>query len=445
MPPLDLEDIQHFLLTRTPALAARYEFLSFDNAAAGRAWLAGLVDKVGTGSSVGSASPDARWVTIAFTCSGLRVLGTSETALATFPDEFREGMAARAQILGMVGKNHPDRWVGDLAGPALHAIVILFARDVAERDRCELQHRQHLSTLAGVKVLSTLNLEALPPFDGIAREHFGYRDRLSQPVVEDTGEQPTPGSGPAIKAGEFFLGYEDESGFLPPLPQPEVLSRNGSFLAYLRMEEHVAVFREFLQQQANTRDEQELIAAKLMGRWRSGAPLVLSPDKDDPSLGGDLQRTNDFLFKHADPYGYRCPIGSHIRRMNPRDTGENMQRRKMIRRGGTYGPKLAEGAPDDGVERGIAAFIGCASLVRQFEFAMNVWVNDPTFKDLDNERDPIVGSHDGTFDMTIPKRPVRKRITGLPSFTTIRGGAYFFLPGIRALRFLACSQAEHAS
>lgn len=445
MPALDLEDIQHFLLTRTPALAARYEFLSFDNAAAGRAWLTGLVDKVGTGRSVGGASPDARWVTIAFTCSGLRVLGTSETALATFPDEFREGMAARAQILGMVGKNHPDQWVGDLANPALHAIVVLFARDVSERDRCELQHRHHLSTLTGVNVLSTLNLEALPPFDGIAREHFGYRDRLSQPVIQDTGEQPTPGSGPAIKAGEFFLGYEDESGFLPPLPQPEVLSRNGSFLAYLRMEEHVAVFREFLQQQANTRDEQELIAAKLMGRWRSGAPLVLSPDQDDPSLGGDLQRTNDFLYKDADPYGYRCPIGSHIRRMNPRDTGENMQRRKMIRRGGTYGPKLPEGAPDDGVERGIAAFIGCASLVRQFEFAMNVWVNDPTFKDLDNERDPIVGSHDGTFDMTIPKRPVRKRITGLPSFTTIRGGAYFFLPGIRALRFLACGQPEHAS
>jgi deferrochelatase/peroxidase EfeB len=131
--------------------------------------------------------------------------------------------------------------------------------------------------------------------------------------------------------------------------------------------------------------------------------------------------------------------------MNPRDTAENMQRRKMIRRGGTYGPPLPDGAPDDGVERGIAAFIGCASLIRQFEFAMNVWVNDPNFKNLDNERDPIVGTHDGTFDMTIPKRPIRKRIRGLPAFTTIRGGAYFFLPGVRALRFLANGQAEHMS
>lgn len=439
-PPLELDDIQHFLLTRTPALAARYEFLTFDDGAAGRAWLAGLVDRVGTGRSVGSASPDARWVTVAFTCGGLRTLGVSDAELATFPEEFRQGMAARASILG-IGTD-PGQWLGDLASPAVHAIVILFARDVAERDRCEREHRQYLTTLPGVRVLSALDLEALPPFDGVAREHFGYRDRLSQPVIAETGEQPTPGSGPAVRAGEFFLGYEDEAGIVPPLPQPEVLSRNGSYLAYLRMEEHVAAFRELLRQQAGTPDEQELLAAKLMGRWRSGAPLVLCPDKDDPVLGGDLQRTNDFLYKDADPYGYRCPIGAHIRRMNPRDTAENMQRRKMIRRGGTYGPPLPEGAPDDGVERGIAAFIGCASLIRQFEFAMNVWVNDPKFKDLDNELDPMIGSHDGTFDMTIPKRPIRKRIKGLPAFTTIRGGAYFFLPGIRALRFLASGELE---
>ena len=88
---LELEDIQHFLLTRTPALAARYEFLSFESGPAGRAWLAGLADKVGTGQSVGTASPDARWVTIAFTCSGLRALGVDDKALATFPEEFRHG------------------------------------------------------------------------------------------------------------------------------------------------------------------------------------------------------------------------------------------------------------------------------------------------------------------------------------------------------------------
>src|SRR3954470_16953459 len=143
---LDLDDIQHFLLARTPALAARYEFLTFDDGAAGRAWLAGLVDKVGTGRSVGSASPDARWVTIAFTCSGLRMLGVSDAALATFPEEFRQGMAARASLLGLGGTSEPDQWLGHLASPAVHAIVILFARNIAERDRCERQHREYLAT-----------------------------------------------------------------------------------------------------------------------------------------------------------------------------------------------------------------------------------------------------------------------------------------------------------
>jgi deferrochelatase/peroxidase EfeB len=202
------------------------------------------------------------------------------------------------------------------------------------------------------------------------------------------------------------------------------------------MEEHVGAFRAFLQQHGNAPEEQELIAAKLMGRWRSGAPLVLAPESDDPGLGADSTRNNNFNYAEMDPRGYACPLGSHIRRMNPRDTAVNMNRRKMIRRGGTYGPALPEGAADDGIERGIAAFVGCASLVRQFEFAMNVWANDPSFHELGNERDPIIGTQDGTFDMTIPKRPIRKKIKGLTAFTTIRGGAYFFLPGIRALRYL---------
>jgi Dyp-type peroxidase family len=433
---LELGDIQHFLMARPRALAARYEFLTFEDAAGGRAWLAGMIDKVGTAKGVGSSILDSRWVTIGLTWNGLGALGVSAAGLATFPQEFRQGMAARADILGMTGANLPDHWVGKLSSPELHAIVILFARDVSERERCQLEHANYVKQCVGVKVFSALDLEAIPPFD-YAHEHFGYRDRLSQPVIEGTGVEPTPGSGPPIKPGEFFLGYPDEKGPTAGMPEPEILSRNGSYIAYLRMEEHVGAFRDFLRAHGETAEQQELIAAKLMGRWRSGAPLVLAPDKDDPELGANSQRTNDFNYKEMDPHGYGCPLGAHIRRMNPRDTAANMNRRKMIRRGGTYGPPLAEGVPDDGVERGIAAFVGCASLVRQFEFAMNVWANDPTFHELGNERDPFLGTQDGTFDMTIPKRPIRKKIKGLPAFTTIRGGAYFFLPGIKALRYLA--------
>ena len=437
---LELDEIQHFLISRPRALAARYEFLTFLEPAAGRKWLTGILDKVGT-AKVGANQLDSRWVTVAFTWNGLRALGVSEASLATFPEEFRQGMAARAEILGTTGANHPEHWVGGLASPNLHAIVVLFARDVAERDQSTQQHRTYLSECAGVEVLSSLDLEAIPPFD-YAHEHFGYRDRLSQPAIEGTGDKPAPGSGRPIKAGEFFLGYPDESGVLPVLPQPEVLSRNGSYLAYIRMEEHVGAFREFLRQQGETSEEQEMIAAKLMGRWRSGAPLTLAPQKDDPALGADMQRTNDFNYGTMDPYGYGCPLGAHIRRMNPRDTASNMEQHKMIRRGGTYGPPLPENSPEDGAERGIAAFIGCASLVRQFEFAMNVWTNDPNFHELGNERDPFCGTQDGTYDMTIPKRPIRKKIMGLPAFTTIRGGAYFFLPGIKALRHLSNSANE---
>jgi deferrochelatase/peroxidase EfeB len=443
MDTLETNDIQHFLLARTPALAARYEFLTFRNAAAGRTWLSGLVDKVGTAQSVGAHSPDSRWVTIAFTWSGLRALGLDETSLSSFPDEFKQGLAARAEILGITGANHPEHWLGNLTDPELHAIAILFARDVPERERCRKEHAQYLSQIGGVDLLSSLDLEAIQPFI-YPREHFGYRDRLSHPLIEGIDTEAKCGWEVPTKAGEFFVGYVDESGYVPVAPKPDILSRNGSYIAYLRMEEHVGAFRDFLRQNGKTSDDQELVAAKLMGRWRSGAPLVLAPDKDNPELGADAQRTNDFDYGKMDPYGYACPVGSHARRMNPRDTVEHMERHKMIRRGGTYGPPLPEGAPDDGVERGIAAFVGCASLIRQFEFAMNVWVNDPNFKELGNERDPFVGTQDGSFDYSIPKRPIKKKIKGLPAFTTIRGGAYFFLPGIRALRFLAagCPQSS---
>jgi Dyp-type peroxidase family len=434
---LEFDDIQHILLTRAPALTGRYEFLSLKDPAGARAWLAAMLDKVPSAKTMReSVNQENRWITLAFTWTGLRALGVDEAALASFPEEFRQGMAARAEMLGDTGANDPAHWSDKTASPDLHAIAILFARDAPERGRCEIEHRKLVAECKGVELLSALDLEATPPFD-YAHDHFGYRDRLSQPVIEGSGDEPTPGSGAPLKAGEFLLGYPDESGVKPLLPQPEVLSRNGSFMAYRRLEEHVGKFRDFLRANGKTHEEQELIAAKLMGRWRSGAPLVLAPEKDDPELGADLQRNNNFNYKQQDPQGYAVPLGSHMRRMNPRDTAANMNRRRMIRRGATYGPHLPEGTAEDGEERGIAAFVICGSLIRQFEFAQNVWVNDRNFHELGNERDPIIGTQDGTLEFKMPKRPIRRKITGLPAFTTVRGGAYFFLPGLKALRWLA--------
>ncbi len=434
---LDLNDIQYIVLARAPAVTGRYEFLSFRDAAAGRAWLQGILDGVPSVEHARrSMKEDQSWISLAFTWNGLRTLGLDEASLASFPEEFRQGMASRADILGDEGAHHPQHWVGGLGTGKVHAIAVLFARDSKERERCVGEHRALVERCAGVEVLSFLDLDATPPYD-YAHDHFGYRDRLSQPVVEGTGDEPTPGSGAPLKAGEFILGYADENGAVGTEPQPSELARNGTYIAYRRLEEHVGKFREFLREHGKTPEGEELLAAKLMGRWRSGAPLVHCPDKDDPAMGADPQRNNDFNYDKEDPLGYAVPLGSHVRRMNPRDTAANMNRRRMIRRGGTYGPALPEGAPDDGVERGIAAFVICASLVRQFEFAQNVWANDRNFHELANERDPFVGSHDGTFDFKIPKRPVRRKIAGLPAFTTCRGGEYFFLPGLQALRYLA--------
>ena len=440
---LELDDIQHILLTRTPALTGRYVFLSFADAGSGRAWLREILPIVRSAASVGTTEADRRWVTVAFTWNGLRALGVDEDSLGSFPDAFRQGMAARAEVLGDTGESSPEHWIDGTAGADLHAIAILFARDGSERERCEAEHESLLTRCPGVRVVSSLRLEATPPFDH-AHDHFGYRDRLSQPVIEGTEDIPYAGCGGPLKAGEFILGYPDESGQPYPMPEPETLSRNGTYMAYRRLEEHVGKFRDFLGQHGETADEQELIAAKLMGRWRSGAPLTLAPDQDDPELGADLHRCNDFNYKDEDPHGYAVPLGSHMRRMNPRDTAVNMNRRRMIRRGATYGTYLPPGEADDGEERGIAAFVLCASLVRQFEFAQNVWINDRNFHELGNERDPIIGNQDGTLEYKIPKRPIRRKITGLPAFTTVRGGAYFFLPGIGALNHLAgLGPADH--
>lgn len=435
---LQFDDIQHILLTRVPALTGRYEFLSFRQPAQGRAWLEEVREKVPSAKTVtATVNQEKRWVCLGFTWNGLRALGVDEASLATFPEEFRQGMAARWQVLGDSGSNHPDNWIGGLAKPDLHAIVILFARDVATRAQSIREHNALLSRMPGVVRLSSLDLEAIPHSEYV-REHFGYRDRITTPEIEGTGITPTPGSGPPLKAGEFILGYPDEEGPPPKLPEPEILSRNGSYMAYRRLQQHVGAFRDFLREHGGpAREDQELLAAKLMGRWRSGAPLVLAPEKDDPTIANDPQRNNNFDYAKMDPQGYAVPLGAHIRRMNPRDTVPNIQRRRMIRRGATYGPPLLEGVPEDGVERGIAAFVICASLVRQFEFAQNVWINDPNFKELGNEHDPIIGAQDGKLDFTIPKRPIRKKIIGLPAFTTVKGGAYFFVPGLRALHYLA--------
>src|SRR4029079_12689687 len=168
------------------------------------------------------------------------------------------------------------------------------------------------------------------------------------PFRKASGRHQTRGWGPALEPGEFILGYPDEYGPAEDIPQPKDLSRNGSYMAYRRLQEHVGTFRAYLAENAEQPEEQELLAAKFMGRWRSGAPLVLAPHADDPELGADPMRNNDFNYKEMDPLGYACPLGSHARRLTPAGTRHELNPLRMIRRGATYGPALPAGAPDDG-------------------------------------------------------------------------------------------------
>lgn len=236
-----------------------------------------------------------------------------------------------------------------------------------------------------------------------------------------------------------MLGYPDESNAEPRLEHPQLMG-NGSFLVYRKLEQDVVGFRRWVEEQSAALNlDQELFRAKLMGRWSSGAPLVLAPDKDDPELALDPMRNADFDFAD-DPKGLVCPVGSHIRRANLREaTGTSASKRHLLmRRGLPYGPQLAPGAPPDDQHRGMAGVFVNASISRQFEFVQQHWLNDPKRGGLlTNDKDPISGDSDGSAEFTIPRKPFSKKARGLPRFTTVRGGGYFFAPGIAGLEFLA--------
>jgi Dyp-type peroxidase family len=302
------------------------------------------------------------------------------------------------------------------------ALAYTSGEETALEHRLDLAHT-NLHDLPGVSIIYQLDTAMLPT----VRTHFGYRDGVSTPLIEGNDAPVYPGQGPAIKTGEFIFGYRDEMGNLPPMPQPEVLGRNGTYLAFRKVHTHVAEFRRHPRANAKNPEEARLLQAKFLGRWPSGAPLVLAPERDDPELGADPQRNNDFRYYEEDPKGLKCPAGAHIRRTNPRDalkdTVTNVNIHRIVRRGFVYGPMPSEGAmEDDGVDRGIVFLWMGTYLARQFEFVKSQWHNDGDFLDLADEKDPIAGANDGTGTFTIPQRPIRRRLHGIPRFVTTKGG-----------------------
>jgi Dyp-type peroxidase family len=430
---LELDDIQAGALQPRPApYAGIYQILRLDDRHAGRELLRRLVPYLGSVASFDPKIPVSLAVALSF--KGLKALGVPEESLVTFPPEFQQGMAARAAELGDVGENAPEHWEKPLGSQDVHLVVAGLAPDSARLEAAFRYARDAARDLQGVVPIWQQNVHAAADL----RNMFGFADGIGHPAVEGTG---IPGTNPyevPLKAGEFLVGYEDEIHNISPIPQPDVLGRNGTYAVFRKLHTRVAAFRQYLRQHAKDRADEEWLSAKIVGRWPSGAPLALTPDKDDPEIGSDPKRNNAFMFAD-DPRGLKSPIGSHVRRMNPRDSVVVGVPRlhRMIRRGTNYGQQLSPGVlEDDGADRGLLfAFIG-AHLDRQFEFIQREWANDGKFIGAPAEKDPLVSSSDDR-EFTIPNQPIRRHLKGLPAFVVNRGGEYCFMPGLRALRWLA--------
>lgn len=434
---LDLDDIQAGALHERPSpYVGRYLLLRLHDPGEGRELVRRLHALLTSGDQHAGGAPLA-WVSVAFTHRGLAALGAPQRSLDSFPAEFREGMAARARELGDTGASAPEHWEWPLGTDAVHVAVSVLARDEPRLTVVAEQARARHADLGSVEVVWRQDCYQLPT----GRTSFGFKDGIGNPDVEGSGLPRRNASERPIRAGEFILGYPDETGSVGPMPYPDVLGRNGTYLVFRKIRTDVAAYRRYLRERARDREEERLLAAKMVGRWPSGAPLALAPDADDPGLGADPSRNNSFGYGD-DLRGFKCPAGAHARRANPRDALEaensvDVRLHRMIRRGTSYGPMLPDGAlEDDGADRGIVfVFVG-AHLKRQFEFVKTQWINDGVFIGAPDESDPLVAGAQAPTDFTIPHVPIRRRLRDVPPFVVTRGGEYCFAPGMRALRWL---------
>lgn len=479
MPALELGDIQGLLVRGYSKLpACRFLLLGINDGAKARQWLhdlleAGLLTR-GDQRPGHEGEPDFA-INIALTVPAMATLGLSPAALEQFPRELREGMTQepRPRLMGDHGASSPENWEwGGPAQPVIHVLLLLYA---VNEQRLTAVVADQVSRIAGGLALQrTLETHVLEH----RKEQFGFHDGLAQPQIAGLGEPGLPAN--TVQPGEFILGYPNQYDALPDSPSVPAssdpksllgavdgdasqrdLGRNGSYLVFRQLSQDVHGFWRFVDQQSRRSDgaadpESRIrLAAKMVGRWPSGAPLALASSHDNEKL----EDMNDFGYAREDPFGERCPIGSHCRRSNPRDSmapdpEESLlvsNRHRLLRRGRMYGAPLDPGfdvdailKADDGVDRGVHFVCFNTDIERQFEFIQQTWINNPKFEGLYADADPLMGDHDphddgstGTF--TVQASPVRRRIRGLPRFVHMKGGAYFFFPGLRALRYLAAS------
>jgi Dyp-type peroxidase family len=446
-----------------------------------------------------AAERTATALQIALTCQGLQSLGVPEDIIKGFSPEFISGMAgeeSRSRRLGDVGASTPSQWQWGSPGNTPDVLLMLYA----EEGRLE-EWKQNVAGKAldaGFQLLNRLdteNLDGYEPFgfrDGISQpkidwnreRNLGGRDQLEYENV--------------IALGEVLLGYPNEYGKYTdrPLVDPKEdpreallfaedqsnkrdLGRHGTYLVFRQLQQDVPGFWQFLDKQANANpEERRKLAEAMVGRTLSGEPLVPASSRIIPGVGPEPKdaKLNQFTYE-SDSNGTHCPFGAHIRRANPRnadlragasgflsrwirvlgfgrknirdDLIASTRFHRLLRRGREYGPELPlqdalQTREPDGAERGIHFICLSANIARQFEFVQNAWIMGTKFDGLSEESDPLLGNRQAIPGCTFTnlfsisqENGVRRRISGMPQFVTVRGGAYFFLPSLRALRYFA--------
>jgi deferrochelatase/peroxidase EfeB len=470
---------------------ASYVLVRVRDVAAARAWLRSAPIT----SAVTMQPPPSTAMQVAFTAAGLEALGLSPAVLAGFASEFLSGMteASRSRRLGDVGSNAPSRWEWGGAAGVPHLVVMLFAGpgglDALVREATSGAWNEAFELL---RWLGTGDLDEHEP--------FGFADGISQPRI-DWGQQRDARGGQAaysnvVALGELLLGYRNEyvkytdrplvdadsaSAGLPAAedaPEKRDVGRNGTYLVMRHLRQDVRGFWQFVYRQAGGDPAQaDKLAAAMVGRTKAGDPLVPMQDEAIPGIGSDPNeiRRNQFTYD-KDPAGIGCPFGAHLRRANPRnadypgrptglarlittlglgrrgfrdDLMSSVRFHRILRRGREFGPGLSPAdalapAPPGDPERGLHFICLNANISRQFEFLQNAWIMNTKFSGLSGESDPLLGNREPipgcpvTDDFIIQEDGgLRRRVSGVPQFVTVRGGEYFFLPGLRALRYLA--------
>ena len=460
MTKLDVSDIQGFALKGYRFPYARYLLLEIGEPEAARAWLLKLLNVITTGERWDINHKPMSAVNVAFTHKGLVQLDLPLASLLSFPLEFQQGMRARREILGDLGKNGPEHWDPVWREDRVHAWLGVNARTSEALETCCAEMQAAMEKTQGARVLQAQDASAIA-IDGhvSTQEHFGYTDGFGNPAFWGAEGDTVPGQGKLndhggwepLATGEFLLGYADEAGELPVAPIPHLLGRNGTFMVYRKLHQNVATFRSYLEENGKQyAGGKEKLAAKFVGRWRDGTPLELSSDKPDPAIVADDQRNTNFTYGR-DLAGTRCPVGAHIRRVHPRDAfgfnGGLINRRRILRRGLPYGDYAPEGQPVSvRDERGIVFMVLNASIFRQFEFVQQQWIEYGNDAHQGNDKDLLLGNHGGKGRFVIqgttdPENPPFV-CGGLPNFVELRGGDYFFMPSLTALAMVATHNVD---